>query len=73
MTDIEKLEIIRELIHARIEMTEVVSMTASRFQHNSTKNGGFAEMYATKITAANAVNGFCLELLEVLTNLDKED
>lgn len=74
MTDKEKLAIIKMLVDTRADMAEHTILTATKFLDNSGENSSYSELYRTKITAANAVSGFCYELLEVMHNLDlKED
>ena len=73
MTDTQKLAIIRHLVDTRAEMAEHTIKTATIFSGYCNENSSYNELYATKITAANAVSGFCYELQEILHALDERD
>lgn len=73
MTDTEKLSIIRLLITERANMGEHVIELASMFNEHTTKGGSFSSMYERKLVAAEAVSGFCYELLDILHALDLKE
>lgn len=73
MTTTEKLSILRLLVMERANMCERVVETASMFYEHAAPDSVFSDMYERKMTAANAVSGFCYELLEIIDNLEGED
>jgi len=73
MTDAEKLQLLHDLIENRADMAEHTIKTASMFQSAARNESSYNELYNTKITAANAVSGFCYELLEIIHTMSLED
>ena len=73
MTDAEKLQLLHDLIETRADMAEHTIKTATAFQNATHNESSYNELYNTKITAANAVSGFCYELLEILHSMSLED
>lgn len=73
MTDAEKIQLLRDLIETRADMAGHTITTASKFKSACRDLSSYNELYNTKITAANAVSGFCYELLEILNTLNPED
>lgn len=73
MTDAEKIQVLHDLIETRADMAEHTIATASKFKSACRDLSSYNDMYITKITAANAVSGFCYELLEIMHALSLEE
>lgn len=69
MSDAEKLEVINQLLHSRMNACIQSEQTAQLFTNYLPKDE--RECYVRKITAAQAVSSFCLEMLDIIGELNK--
>ena len=69
MPDTEKLEVIERLLKSRFEACIQSERTANLFTNYLPKDE--RDCYVRKITAAQAVSSFCLEMLDIIDELNK--